>query len=235
MIASLACFLGLLGAQEPQEPPVPPEVKVVSAAGKLSVLVDDVPVAFSGVGPRRVAGRVLVPLRGVLEKVGATVDWNPDLRTVTALRGTTSIVMKIGERTATVGDRRVSLDVPAQIIGGATMVPLRFMGEALGSEVLYVQAIDASKAMIGTWFLLDSEERFVRTTKIVFSPSGTFLFQGSAWKSTGTYQAIDDRVTLTWGAVDGQPVDPPGSMVKTLPIAENYTRFQLDRFRYGKS
>jgi len=105
------------------------------AQGGISVIVDGNPVVFHGVGPQQVNGRVLVPLRGVLEKMGAYVDWQSAGQLITAQRGDTTINLRIGERSAQVNNRTVNLDVPAEIYRGSTMVPLRFMSEALGADV----------------------------------------------------------------------------------------------------
>lgn len=80
-------------------------------------------------------GRVLVPLRGVFEHLGATVLWNPATNVVTAQRGDTQVQLVIGGRQANVNGRVVLLDVPATIVGGRTLVPLRFVSEAMGAQV----------------------------------------------------------------------------------------------------
>ncbi len=103
----------------------------------ISVRVNGDPVVFSGTGPVSIDGRVLVPLRGVLEKMGAFVEWNPAMRMVGAQRGTTNVQLKIGARSATVNGNQVGLDVPAMVMSGSTMVPLRFVGEALGAGVVW--------------------------------------------------------------------------------------------------
>src|SRR5207244_11019777 len=95
------------------------------------------PVAFGTVGPQQVQGRVMVPLRGVLEKLGAFVGWNAATHTVTASRGNLDLQLPIGARTASVNGRQVPLDVPAMTIAGTTMVPLRFVGETLGADVAW--------------------------------------------------------------------------------------------------
>ena len=51
--------------------PVPPG----AAERSYSVQVDGKPVVFSSIGPVDVSGRVLVPLRGVLERTGANVTF----------------------------------------------------------------------------------------------------------------------------------------------------------------
>jgi hypothetical protein len=58
-----------------------------------------------------------------------------DSHTVVATRGDTQIELPIGSHEAIVNGRRVTLDTPAETIGGSTMVPLRFVSEALGADV----------------------------------------------------------------------------------------------------
>lgn len=106
----------------------------VAGQSAVRVLVDGDPVMFDQ--PPIIEGsRVLVPLRGIFEKMGATVEWRPASRTVLAARGTTLVELTIGSRIAKVSDRPVTLDVPALIIRGRTLVPLRFISESLGAQV----------------------------------------------------------------------------------------------------
>jgi Copper amine oxidase N-terminal domain len=70
-----------------------------------------------------------------MEKLGAFVEYESATRTVTARRGSTDIILQIGNRNARVNGQDRLLDVPAQTISGTTMVPLRFMGEALGADI----------------------------------------------------------------------------------------------------
>jgi len=90
-----------------------------------------------------------------------------------------------------------------------------------------------NKPMVGTWFLLDSAGKPVKTTKIAFTQYGEFTFTGSAWKSAGTFSLREGFVNLVWTSVDGAAVKP-GTMKKSLPLEADGTRMQLDRFRYGK-
>ena len=99
------------------------------------VVVNNQPVQFNGQQPIEQGGRVLVPLRGVLEKMGAYVDFDAHANTVIAFRGSTRITLPIGATQATVNDKPVPLDVPAQVVNGSTLVPLRFVAQALGAQV----------------------------------------------------------------------------------------------------
>src|SRR5688572_27475993 len=89
----------------------------------IAVTIDNQPVRFSGMGPRSVNGRVMVPLRGIFEALGAYVSWQSATQTVGATKGDVELSLRIGERIASVNGRDVLLDVPAQIINGSTMVP----------------------------------------------------------------------------------------------------------------
>ncbi|RYD07051.1 hypothetical protein N752_00280 [Desulforamulus aquiferis] len=44
----------------------------------------------------------------------------------------------MGSSAAVVNGSKVTLDVPAKVLDSRTLVPLRFVGEALGADVNYV-------------------------------------------------------------------------------------------------
>jgi hypothetical protein len=105
-------------------------------ADSIAVQVNGEPVRFPYAQPTQVAGRVMVPLRGVLERLGAErIDWRPQSQEVFVAGVGGDIRLRIGERTATVGGRNVALDVPPLILQNTTMVPLRFVSENLGARV----------------------------------------------------------------------------------------------------
>lgn len=124
-------------------------VTATAQMNPVRVVVNGQPIAFEGTQPRMVDGRVLVPLRGVLEDIGAAVDWRPATQTVIATKAETEIDMPIGSRIATVNGRPVTLSVPAVVIDGRTMVPLRFMSEALGARVRWSGDTDTVRIATG--------------------------------------------------------------------------------------
>lgn len=79
-------------------------------------------------------GRLLVPLRGIFEGLGATVVSLPGGR-IKATKGATNVELQLGSRRAFVDGQAVTLEVPAMAINGRTLVPIRFVSEALGAEV----------------------------------------------------------------------------------------------------
>ena len=104
------------------------------AAAAPKVLVDGSTLNFS-VPPRVEQGTTLVPLRGIFEALGASVVWDGATQTVNASKGGTQIKLQIGSKTAYRNGQAVTLSVPGKVIGGSTLVPLRFVSEALGADV----------------------------------------------------------------------------------------------------
>jgi copper amine oxidase-like protein/Big-like domain-containing protein len=102
---------------------------------QITVVLNGRPVAFENAQPKEMNGRVLIPVRGVLEQLGAQVGWDEQSQKVMATKGNLDVQLQIGQRTALVNGESMNLDVPAQNYNGSTMVPLRFMGEALGANV----------------------------------------------------------------------------------------------------
>lgn len=89
-------------------------------------------------------GRFLVPLRELFEMLGVSVDWDAKTSTISAVKDSRTIKLTIGSKQAYVNGQVKSLDVPGKIMKGKTMVPLRFISEALGEKVNY----DAEKMEI---------------------------------------------------------------------------------------
>ncbi len=102
------------------------------------VLIDDENITFD-VNPVVMEGRLLVPVRKVVESMGGDVTWNERNRTVTIEKDGTTIVLVIDSRIAKVNDADRVLDVPARVIKGWTMVPLRFVSENLNAKVSWDQ------------------------------------------------------------------------------------------------
>src|SRR5687768_14234479 len=93
--------------------PIGLAIVALGSGQTISVYVDGDPVRFSGVTPQRIEGRVLVPLRGVMEKLGAYVSYQAATKTVTANRGDVDLQLTLGQRRAVLNGREVMLDVPA--------------------------------------------------------------------------------------------------------------------------
>lgn len=118
------------------------------------------------VPPTIIEGRTLVPLRAIFEALGAQVQWDAASQSITATKGNININLTIGSITATNNGTQITLDVPPQIIDGRTLVPARFVGEALGTQVQWDaanQAVDITTSgnidsYKGDWSLVVTED-----------------------------------------------------------------------------
>jgi hypothetical protein len=84
--------------------------------------------------------RTLVPIRPIAEGLGFDVDWNSQTRTVTIVKGANSVKLVVSQKIAKRNGETITLDVPAQIINQRTMVPVRFIAEALNYDVNWAAA-----------------------------------------------------------------------------------------------
>ncbi len=88
--------------------------------------------------PQIVNGRTLVPMGTIFSTLGLTIHWDEETRTATGTSDDTTISFTIGSDQALVDGQAKTLEVPASIINGRTMIPLRFLSEALGYNVVWV-------------------------------------------------------------------------------------------------
>ncbi len=88
--------------------------------------------------------RALVPVREIFEEMGAQVNYNPSNQEVEVLSDSADILMTINDNIAYVNGTRTAIpdDVVPKLIakaGGSakTMVPVRFISESIGMDVVF--------------------------------------------------------------------------------------------------
>ncbi|WP_161822170.1 copper amine oxidase N-terminal domain-containing protein [Sporotomaculum syntrophicum] len=104
-----------------------------TAPDGIKVKLDDQLLTFD-VQPSISNGRTLVPLRGIFEALGANVSWDGAARKIIATRGDLEITLVINGA-ANINGVIAPLDEPARIVSGRTLVPLRFVSEAMQCKV----------------------------------------------------------------------------------------------------
>jgi len=108
--------------------------------GNLMAVINDKTVILE-LAPFIESGRTLVPLRFVAETFGADVGWEAKEQKITITLEDKNIILWVGKKEALVNNERYYLEVPPKVIeipeigGGRTVVPLRFVSEALGAQV----------------------------------------------------------------------------------------------------
>ncbi|GHU50910.1 hypothetical protein FACS1894127_6770 [Clostridia bacterium] len=112
-----------------------------SVTGKLPIEKQPITVHLDGVElyfdtePTIDNGRTMVPMRKIFETLGANVTWDGQTKTVKAVKSNVTVEIGIGKGEAFVNGKTIFLDVPAMIKNGRTLIPLRFISEALGCNV----------------------------------------------------------------------------------------------------
>ena len=114
-------------------------------AADIPIFVDNVP-AYSEVSPFYSNDTLLVPVRLISEELGATVNWQNEQISISS--NNCNIVLYVGQNQADVNGTSQNLSAPPQIVKGRLFVPLRFIGETLGAEVLeYKEYLDKANKM----------------------------------------------------------------------------------------
>jgi len=102
----------------------------------LQVAFDGTQIAFD-VAPRVEAGLPIAPFRQIFEHTGGQVDWVSGSQVVHAVNHDREIVIRVGQRSATVNGESIQMDRAAFVERGRTIVPLSFVGKALDVDVKY--------------------------------------------------------------------------------------------------
>ena len=102
--------------------------------GRIRVKIDSDIIGFDS-DPFLENDRTFVPMRKIFEKLGATIEWDDATQTVTGIKGDTVIKLTIGKNIATINGQEKTLDAVPQLRNSRTMIPLRFVAEALGCKV----------------------------------------------------------------------------------------------------
>ena len=116
---------------------------LAAGTGHSMVLVGTPPITIeidgqllrTDVPPVILDGRTMVPLRAIFEALDTEVEYDAATRTITGTSGDSVIQLTIDSTRATVNGEEVALDVPATIMEGRTLVPVRFIAESTGQEV----------------------------------------------------------------------------------------------------
>lgn len=113
----------------------------IAAEQEITVLLNGAKVDFD-VAPILENDRTLVPLRAIFEALDMTVSY--DSGEIAAEKEGMAVVLTVDSDIAYINGEQSVLDVPSRIVDDRTLVPLRFIGEAMDFVVVYD---DASKTV----------------------------------------------------------------------------------------
>ena len=83
--------------------------------------------------------RTMVPLRFLAEAMGATVGYNDQTRGITVTLGESVLELTVDEKAYLLNGEAYEMDCAAEIVEDRTFVPVRFVSEALGKAVKWLE------------------------------------------------------------------------------------------------
>ena len=145
----------------------------VKTDDSIKVVVDGKEIIFTDQAPIIKNDRTMIPLRDVLETMGIDIVWNAEEQSITAERGDSYALFKIGETTLKTAEGEITLDVAPEIINDRTMIPLRAVTESFGAEVTW----DAdTKTVTITDEIANTMVEAAKLTNEVKAADGTVLY-----------------------------------------------------------
>lgn len=189
--------------------------------------------------PVVVNGTTMVPLRFVAEAFGLEVTWDAANKKIT-IGGEQKIAMRLGSSEAVVNGQTMHLPVPPMVRGGTSLVPLRFIAEALNRQVEFnpttkeilirqkerppvaVIVLDKQRVMLG---------EKVTYTSASYSPDGLPIVE-ERWTNPPPWPA-PGKYTLTLEVKDSRGLwsQPAKAVVEVLPPPNRppVARFQVTK------
>lgn len=125
ILAVIICLSMLLGmsvfAEGVVEPTVVIEGKIIDTGG-LAYLDN---------------GKVMVPLKPIVEAMDASLWWNPQIKSVAIKMKDKTAVARVGRKEVAVGGKVVVLDTPPMLRNNRTVVSLNFLNTVMGLDLSY--------------------------------------------------------------------------------------------------
>lgn len=116
-------------------------IALLIAANPLCALAEDIGVYIDGsrmtfdLEPYMKNDRVMVPMRGIFEHLGAEVIWDDATRSITVKSDSVTAYLTIDESAFYINGAPSYTDAPPELCGNRTFVPLRTVSEMFGCEV----------------------------------------------------------------------------------------------------
>ncbi|TDG00916.1 stalk domain-containing protein [Paenibacillus piri] len=167
-------------------------------------------------------GSTLVPLRAIFEALGAEIEWDGKLQRVVAQKGAQLIELTINKSTASINGETITLAVNAEIINGNTMVPLRFVAEALGADVSFNN--DTRKVSITSVKTISTLEQKVNEIySSIIDASMTDFQKVYAFNKYLANNVIYDYNNYMNDTIPKESFTPEGALLKGFAVCQGYT------------
>lgn len=166
----------------------------VIAEENIKVVLNGTELSFD-VPPQLINDRTMVPMRRIFEALGASVEWEDETQTVTAKKDDTLIKMQIDNEVIFVNTQEITLDVPPQLVGDRTLVPVRAVAEGMGADVNWVE--ETQTVVIIKEEIPDAVPSSIPTPTIEPTPDATTN------PTTVTFYDVNDSIP-DYGSITGK-------------------------------
>ena len=182
------------------------------SAFAIDVRIDNTPLTMD-VPASSINGRTMVPMRAIFEALGADITWDASTKGITATKDGDIINLYLNNNKAYINGSVCNLDAAPVTLNGRTMVPARFVAEAMGCSVKWdakTQTVDIST---------NSEEVKANTYRVVRVVDGdTFVVD---------FNGTEEKVRLI-GIDTAESVHPDASKNTAAGVtASEYTKSLL--------
>jgi hypothetical protein len=201
--------------------------------GKLiKVYIDEELIHFD-VDPLMINGRTMVPLRNIGEELGAEVQWDEEIQTVTLADGSRTVKVMAGGSDMLVSSSNVqnhrepikrewhTLDSPPVVVSGRVLLPLRAIGEAFGVKVTWdpkesaVKILSAFNLQMFTKELpvLDNRIR-VMVPEFAFDSTGSYYERGMTSTKSAKIEINKDGSYNIWVDLNEYFMESSGDLLQ---------------------
>jgi len=149
-------------------------------------------------------GRILVPARFMFDQLGVDMEWDAENKMASAIIGNLTIDIPLESREVIVYGETETLDIPAQVFHGKTYLPMRFIGESLGTHVYWSEQLRTIDIVTYEHFdppeLKDRQQPILHVAYPPRSPYSLYASPVYVFGTTNSYS----HVAVT---VNGTPVE----------------------------
>ena len=188
-----------------------------AAAASLNVTLNGKELSFDS-APYIENGRVLVPMRGILESLGYSVRWQEHIQTVLATKDDVTISLPLNSSIVSVNNSKVTIDAPAKLHNSRTFVPLRFLAEYSGANVYW--DADTSTVIIHS----NEADEYKKENSVVYVQTNRMQGSGVVLSSDGliatNFHVIENASAIQFIFNDGNTYQGKTTVVGIDPTRD---------------
>ena len=171
--------------------------------GQLGVMLNGAYITFPDAAPESVSGRIMVPYRALMEALGGDVAYDAASGAVSCILGSTTLSLKLGENTLTIDKNgtvsTLEMDCAAYAKDNRTYVPVRFVSQAFGYDVLWDQAFETAVLLDRKGVINEINEQFTVLNRtlgaLTYNKPQSYQSQGNITADLTLFDSIGGNKT----------------------------------------